>query len=210
VVERTVLQSGCSTAQKTATTKALANCKALANSAATAALSGSSTKFSECTQFISFHNPEIPAQKEAPLTIRSVDFKTTSSTTRTTVSNRLKAVATECGSITSGKTTYYCTDVYGYCESNVLAYTIPSQNVIVNCPLYYSALPALTGSCHAQDQATTTLHEMTHAPGVYSPGTQDNGYGYAAATSLSSSAAVLNADSYALFANGMLFSFSQA
>jgi len=46
-----------------------------------------------------------------------------------------------------------------------LAYTIPSTNEIVNCPLYYSALPALTSTCHAQDQATTTLHEMTHAPG---------------------------------------------
>lgn len=66
----------------------------------------------------------------------------------------------------------------------------------------YSALPGLTKSCHAQDQATTTLHEMTHAPGVYSPGTQDNGYGYAAATALSSAKAVLNADSYALYANG--------
>jgi hypothetical protein len=73
----------------------------------------------------------------------------------------------------------------------------------------YSALPGLTKSCHAQDQATTTLHEMTHAPGVYSPGTQDNGYGYAAATALSSAKAVLNADSYALYANGafqLLFS----
>lgn len=36
----------------------------------------------------------------------------------------------------------------------------------------------------------------------YSPGTEDNGYGYSAATALSSSAAVLNADSYALYANG--------
>lgn len=94
--------------------------------------------------------------------------------------------------------------MYGYCDPNVLAYTIPSTNEIVNCPIYYSALPALTRSCHAQDQATTTLHEMTHAPAVYSPGTQDNGYGYAAATALSSARAVLNADSYALYANGKL------
>ena len=72
------------------------------------------------------------------------------------------------------------------------------------CPLFFSDLPGLTGSCHAQDQATTVLHEETHAPGVYSPGTEDNGYGYSAATSLSSSRAVLNADSYALYANGML------
>lgn len=115
-------------------------------------------------------------------------------------------MANECASITSGATTYYCTDVYGYCESNVLAYTIPSLDVVVNCPLYYSALTSLTSSCHAQDQTTTTLHEFTHAPGVYSPGTDDNGYGYAAATALSSSQAVANADSYALYANGMFSS----
>ena len=36
----------------------------------------------------------------------------------------------------------------------------------------------------------------------YSPGTADNGYGYSAATSLTSAKAVLNADSYALYANG--------
>lgn len=88
------------------------------------------------------------------------------------------------------------------CETNVLAYTLPSQNVIANCDIYYSDLPALTSKCHNQDQATTTLHEFTHAPGVYSPGTEDNGYGYSAATALSSADAVLNADSYALYANG--------
>ena len=43
---------------------------------------------------------------------------------------------------------------------------------------------------------------MTHAPGTYSPGTVDNGYGYAAATALTSARAVANADSYALYANG--------
>lgn len=88
------------------------------------------------------------------------------------------------------------------CETNVLAYTLPSQNVIANCDIYYSDLPALASTCHSQDQATTTLHELTHAPGVYSPGTEDNGYGYDAATALSSADAVLNADSYALYANG--------
>lgn len=90
----------------------------------------------------------------------------------------------------------------GYCEDNVLAYTIPSKNVIVNCPIFYSALTALTTTCHKQDQATTTLHEMTHAPGTYSPGTDDNGYGYAAATALTAAKALANADTYALYANG--------
>jgi deuterolysin len=179
ITERTVLQSGCSTAQRTATTNALSRCVTLSRAAASAASSGSASKFSEY-------------------------FKTTAAATRSTVAARFNAVATQCGSLTSGQTKYYCTDVYGYCESNVLAYTIPSTNEIVNCPLYYSALTSLTTKCHAQDQTTTTIHEMTHAPGTYSPGTQDNGYGYAAATALSSSRAVLNADSYALYANGML------
>lgn len=178
VTERTVLQSGCSTSQKSATTLALSRCVTLARAASTAASSGSSTKFNEY-------------------------FKSTSSSVRSTVAARLSAVASQCSSITSGATKYYCTDVYGYCESNVLAYTLPSTNVVVNCPLYYSALPSLTSTCHAQDQTTTTIHEMTHAPGTYSPGTADNGYGYAAATALSSAKAVLNADSYALYANAI-------
>jgi hypothetical protein len=81
---------------------------------------------------------------------------------------------------------------------------VPSANFITYCPIFFSDLPALASSCHAQDQATTVLHEETHAPGVYSPGTQDLGYGYAAATRLSASQALNNADTYALYANGKL------
>lgn len=43
---------------------------------------------------------------------------------------------------------------------------------------------------------------MAHAPAVYSPYCQDNAYGYAAAMRLTTAQAVLNADSYALYANG--------
>ena len=46
---------------------------------------------------------------------------------------------------------------------------------------------------------------MAHAPGVFSPGTEDLGYGYQAATALSASQALDNADSYALFSNGTYF-----
>ncbi|KAJ5129104.1 hypothetical protein N7526_007270 [Penicillium atrosanguineum] len=164
--------------KKASLDKALSNAASLANAAAQAALSGSASKFNEY-------------------------FKTTSSSTRQIVAARLKAVAKEAQSTNSGSTTYYCTDAYGYCESNVLAYTLPSLNVIANCDIYYSDLPDLASSCHDQDRATTTLHEFTHAPGVYSPGTDDLGYGYSAATSLSSSSAVLNADTYALYANAI-------
>ncbi|CEJ57942.1 Putative Penicillolysin [Penicillium brasilianum] len=172
-------QESCSNAsRKSALEKALRNAASLATAAAKAAQSGSASKFSEY-------------------------FKTTDSSTRQLVAARLNAVAKEAQSTTSGGTKYYCTDVLGYCETNVLAYTLPSQNVIANCDIYYSELPALASSCHRQDQATTSLHEFTHAPAVYSPGTDDLGYGYSAATALSTNDAINNADTYALYANAI-------
>jgi deuterolysin len=181
LTKRTAVQSDCSSTRLTAIRTALSNCNKLATAAATAATSGSASKFQEY-------------------------FKTTSSTTRSTVAARLRAVASDCASTTGGKTRTYCTDIYGGCESNVLAYTLPSNNYIAYCPLFFNQLPALSGQCHAQDQATTVLHEETHAPAVYSPGTQDNGYGYSAASSLTAARALANADSYALYANGTSFS----
>ena len=118
------------------------------------------------------------------------------------VGARLRAVAAEASSTTSGATVYHCTDTYGYCEPSVLAYTIPSRNVVVNCAIYYSYLPEITNRCHRQDRATTSLHEFTHAPAVYNPGTEDLGYGYTAAMGLTTEQAVMNADTYALYANG--------
>ncbi|KAJ5715877.1 uncharacterized protein N7483_013058 [Penicillium malachiteum] len=159
-------------------TEALRQTSSLASVAANAARFGSADKFREY-------------------------FKTTEVSVRQKVAARLEAVAREADSVTSGSTTYYCTDEYGYCETSVLAYTIPIQNVIVNCELYYSYLPELASNCHEQDRATTSLHEFTHAPGVYSPGTQDLGYGYEASTALSSQEAVMNADTYALYANAI-------
>lgn len=175
LVKRTDVSSDCTGSKLTSTENALDNCVDLANAAAADASSGATTDF---------------------LTY----FK--SSSERSTVVSCLNSVADECGSTTSGSTETHCTDLYSGCSSNVLAYTVPSVGVIVNCPLYFSALPALTSSCHAQDQATTTLHEMTHAV----CGTDDLGYGYSAATQLSASQAVNNADSYALYANGELSS----
>ncbi|KAJ5584790.1 uncharacterized protein N7459_004590 [Penicillium hispanicum] len=163
--------------KRSALEKAINNTMSLANAAAHAALGGSAAKFNEY-------------------------FKTTDSATRQVVAARLQAVAKEAGSTTSGSTSYYCTDHYGFCETNVLAYTLPALNVIANCEIYYTYLPALATVCHDQDQATTSLHEFTHAPGVYSPGTEDLGYGYSAATALNSEQAVRNADTYALYANG--------
>ncbi|ETS73211.1 Neutral protease 2 [Pestalotiopsis fici W106-1] len=173
VEKRTVVQSDCTGAKKTAQTTALSNCASLAKLSASAAQSDSA-------KVVEY-------------------FKTASAaSTLVTVFNR---VASECGSTTSGVSKQYCTDVYSSCSSGVLAYTLPSGSFMVSCPLYFNYLPALTKSCHAQDQATTTLHEVTHLSQI--KGTQDLGYGYSAAIRLSATQALNNADSYALFANAV-------
>lgn len=170
----------CTDSQRANTLKqALHNVVSLANAAADAAQSGSRDKFVEY-------------------------FKTDGSNIRQAVADRLRAVAREANSTNSGATSYQCSDTFGFCQPNVLAYTLPAQNIIANCNIWYTYLPELASGCHNQDQATTAVHEFTHAPGVYSPGTQDLGYGYGAVTALSSDQAVLNADTYALYTNGML------
>ena len=88
--DRTVLTS-CSGSANTALRQALSQAVTLANNAATAATSGSTSKFQEY-------------------------FKTTSSSTRSTVAARFRGVATQAGSTTSGGTRYYCNDPYGYCD----------------------------------------------------------------------------------------------
>src|ERR1700753_2585960 len=89
---------------------------------------------------------------------------TSDASVRQTVAARYTAVAQECStSPSSGLTTTHCTDMYSQCTKDVLAYTMPSEGTIVNCPLYFSLLPTVTDACHNQDQATTTIHEMTHA-----------------------------------------------
>ena len=174
--KRQIVQSDCTSSRRTSTVNALTNCVTVSNGARTAALSGSAAKMTEY-------------------------FKSSSTTTRNAVAAVYQRVSGECDSSTSGVSREYCTDVYGACSSNVLAYTLPSQSYMVNCPLYFSALPALTRTCHAQDQATTTLHETTHLTQIQ--GTQDLGYGYAAVTRLSAAQATRNADTFALYANGM-------
>lgn len=175
--KRSIVQSDCTGTRRTATVNSLANCRTLALAAQSAAGSNP-TKLNEY-------------------------FKSTSSSTVSTVQTVFGRVATECGSTTSGVARQYCTDQIGACGSNVLAYTVPSQSYMVDCPLFYSALPALTSTCHAQDQATTTLHEVTHLTQI--KGTQDLAYGYTAVRGLSNSQALNNADTYALFANGKLY-----
>ncbi|KAF1995534.1 hypothetical protein P154DRAFT_580729 [Amniculicola lignicola CBS 123094] len=175
IAKRTTVGSSCTGSKLTAVRTALTNCQRLASAAASAASAGTKLQ---------------------------TYFKSTTTATKNTVSGRLTAIASDCGG--SGRaTTTNCNDPYAACSSNTLAYTVPSQNFITYCGIFFSELPALSSTCHAQDQATTVLHEEAHAPGVYSPGTDDLGYGYAAATRLSTSQALNNADSFALYANAV-------
>ncbi|KAJ4305840.1 hypothetical protein N0V90_001372 [Kalmusia sp. IMI 367209] len=175
ITKRTTVGSSCTSSKLSAIKTALSNCQKQASAAASAASAG--TKL-------------------------DTYFKSTSSSTKNSVSARLTAVASDCGGSGTATTTN-CNDPYSGCSSNVLAYTVPTQNFITYCDIFFSALPAVASTCHGQDQATTVLHEETHAPGVYSPGTDDLGYGFAAASQLSSSQALNNADTYALYANAI-------
>jgi deuterolysin len=173
--KRSSIGSSCTGTKLTAIRTALSNCNRFATSAASAAAAG--------TKLTTY-------------------FKSTTSATKNTVSARLTAVARECAGTTS-RTTTNCNDQYSGCSSNVLAYTVPSTSYITYCPIFFSALPAISNTCHGQDQATTVLHEETHASSVYSPGTDDLGYGYAAASRLTTAQALNNADSFALYANAV-------
>ncbi|KAK1777215.1 Deuterolysin metalloprotease family-domain-containing protein [Copromyces sp. CBS 386.78] len=176
--KRSVVQSDCTSTKGTATRTAMSNCRALAAAASQAASSGAAAKMTEY-------------------------FKSSTSSTRSTVANVFAKIASECGSTTSGVAKYYCSDVYGACSSGVLAYTLPSASYMVNCPLYFSALSALSRTCHAQDQATTTLHEVTHLSQIKGTTDQNGCYGYSCVQSLSASQNLNHADTYALFANAI-------
>ncbi|KAI1210170.1 Deuterolysin metalloprotease family-domain-containing protein [Annulohypoxylon truncatum] len=175
--KRIDVQSDCTGTKLSQTNTAINNCRSLASAAQTAASSGSATKLSEY-------------------------FKSSSSSVRSTVAGVFQKVASECGSTSSGVSDLYCSDVYASCSSGVLAYTSPSQSLMVNCNLYYTALSPLTRTCHGQDQATSTLHESTHLTQI--KGTDDYmTYGYEGVRGLSGAQNLNHADTYALFANAI-------
>ncbi|CAK4034755.1 Neutral protease 2 [Lecanosticta acicola] len=156
---------------------ALKNCADLASNAARTAASGADQLFSQ-------------------------HFHTDDPSVRNTVASRLNAVAESCAARSSDGTSASCTDVYGMCSSGLLAYTLPSTNQLVFCDPFYQALPPLSQTCDGQDQATTVLHEETHAPAVFSPPTVDYAYGHSA-DNLPTQDALMNADSYAMYANAL-------
>ncbi|KAI5786970.1 neutral protease 2 [Peziza echinospora] len=175
-LQRRVVLTSCSASRKEVMSSILPTVVTIANQAAAAAEGG-----------------EYPA-KFAEF------FKTNSASTMKLVADRLKAVSKAAASINQGQVKYYCSDDFGYCEPNVIAWTQPSTNTVANCDYFYNNLRPLSRNCNAQDQATTIIHELTHAPGVYTPHTQDYAYGHDASTKLSQENAAQNADTYAIYA----------
>ena len=107
--------SDCSAEQQQATTNALNLCTALSSKAATAAQFGDATKFAEY-------------------------FGSTDEYVREIVANRFTAASQECSkSPSGGVTTTHCVDTFNHCVGNTLAYTVPAQNYIVNCPIVRSS-----------------------------------------------------------------------
>ncbi|KAG6011111.1 hypothetical protein E4U43_008507 [Claviceps pusilla] len=127
-------------------------------------------------------------------------FKDVSDSTKQDIASVYDRVADECSS-GNRSTRYFCSDIQGNCAKNVLAYTVTDQDYQVYCDLYFN-LPSVTYTCHAQDQATTVLHEMTHLAEVAD--TSDMAYGYNNIMKLDSYSALHNADSYSLFANAIV------
>ncbi|GAB7363735.1 hypothetical protein MBLNU230_g4303t1 [Neophaeotheca triangularis] len=182
-VKRTTIQNDCSSEQRSALAAANQECARLANGAAEFASSGAADMF-------------------------ELYFGDSSENTRDTVSKNFNRIAEECSNTPGGNSETHCTDPYGSCGGNLLAYAVWRDSYGANhdtersgtmyyCPRFFNNLPAKGQRCHQQSQASNALHETSHAV----LGTDDVVYGYAQSTRLSTSQAINNADSYALFAN---------
>ncbi|KAH6679954.1 metallo proteinase [Plectosphaerella plurivora] len=173
---RSEINNDCTGTRRTATATAIQNCAALAKAAKAAA----ATDKTRLTKY----------------------FKSASASVATTVGNVFSRIEQECASTTSGDSRYHCTDVYGACGNGVIAYTLPSRSLMVNCRTFFDRMPVATRRCHGQDQQTTVLHEMTHLSEV--AGTEDyGGYGFAFVQSLSARQNLNHADTYTLFAQSI-------
>ncbi|KAM0278591.1 hypothetical protein ACHAQH_005065 [Verticillium albo-atrum] len=178
--KRTNLARDCSGTRRAATTTALQNCAKLANAAKKASLSTNSSAKNRLQKY----------------------FKSSSSKVTKKVSNVFSRIEKECASTTSGVSKYHCTDVYNACGPGVIAYTLPSQSFMVNCRIFFDQMPPTDKRCHAQDQQTTILHEMTHLTEV--AGTEDyGGYGFDFIRSLTPAQNLNHADTYTLFSQSI-------
>ncbi|KXH67433.1 deuterolysin metalloprotease [Colletotrichum salicis] len=176
MIKRTIVQSDCKGTQNNTVTAALISCQKLARAAA---------------DYVSKDDKRLNEY-----------FKSTTAASKKIIVDTFNKVASECSTRNKGVSKQYCSDVYKSCSPGVLAYTVPAYKYMVNCPLYFTALPLLTTGCHNQDQSTTTLHEMTHLLEV--KGTLDYGiYGYTGLKTLTSAQNLNHADTYAVYANAV-------
>lgn len=126
-VRRTIVQDDCEGSNGEATNNGVGNCASLAAAARAAARND-------------------PSRLEKY-------FKSSSEEVASKVEGVFAKIEEECASTTEGASRYHCSDVYGACKDGVLAYTMPSQNYMVNCPAYFD-MPAQNSQCHGQDQAS--------------------------------------------------------
>ncbi|KAG5915061.1 hypothetical protein E4U61_005061 [Claviceps capensis] len=176
VSKRSTTQRDCRGSKYTASMRALRNCAKLAAMAQYAAQTNSRKVYEY--------------------------FKSSTPGTRYQVALVFNKVAIECGATNRGVSRFYCTDLYNGCSRGVLAYTMPDLGYQIYCDLYFRTLPSVTYTCHNQDQASTTLHEMTHLRAIAD--TSDYAYGYQSIMTLGTAYALNNAESYSLFANAVL------
>ncbi|KAI8207959.1 hypothetical protein KHU50_008159 [Colletotrichum sp. SAR 10_65] len=172
--KRVTIQSDCTGSKKTAVTAALSKAKSYATAAQAAATAGTRVE-----QY----------------------FGSSSSSTKSTVASVFGKAATLLGSTSSGAG-LHCTDVGNFCSDGVVAYAQPgTDGYIVVCD-YWFQFPASTSTCHGADQPYVLVHESTHLSEV--AGTDDVCYGYEGCVDgLSTSQALNNADSFAMYAHGI-------
>ncbi|KAJ5816987.1 Peptidase M35 deuterolysin [Penicillium robsamsonii] len=169
----------CTTSQQAAVEAAVQRAASLSKAAADAAINGNASIFEEY-------------------------FRTTDTASRQEVAARFEAIANEASNLSSGKVTYNCGNdiTQSECGKGVLAYAVSGNNKIVNCPDWYKIVPAID-NCGGTDQGLAMIHEISHIGDVYSPPTQDFAYKYNALVELPKEQAVLNADTYNLYAGAI-------
>lgn len=175
VDKRFAVQSDCTGTRLATVQNALSVCRTLASAAQTAANSDN-------TRMTNF-------------------FKSTSASTKSTVSTVFSRIASACGSSSSGQR-LYCSDVYGACSNGVIAYTLPSSSYMAYCPYFFNSMPLRGTGCYTQAQGNTIVHEATHLTQI--KGTSDyGGYGYNFVRSLTAAQNLNHADTYTLFAQSL-------
>ncbi|KMU76812.1 neutral protease 2 [Coccidioides immitis RMSCC 3703] len=125
-------------------------------------------------------------------------FKKTDLRTRRPVASRFRAISNETSIIDGGIVRLTCSD--DFCKGTINAIADSWISFITICPRFFWAYPPTSPECHATDQTSILLHEMTHMRHVYSPGTNDFAYGYDNVTKLPADQAINNADTFAIYA----------